>query len=321
MAAANQCFIRVRVLYVVSLSLALSAYSTVAAQGIGGFGRRVTDAVERKANQKIEGKLDQAAQKLVDHSFDSIFGADNGSSSDGKSGGRLFSMLPNAPTEDHYDFDAVFTYEVENISKGKTSGDKALISMNFNSEGKYTGTRIAPVNPKKGDGDVFAIFDVKNESMVMLMTSDKDKMSMAYSWKDAKRYSTTAPPPTTTDVKTTGEVVTATNGKPMTFSSLGKRTIAGYSADGYKAENEDGNMEVWVTRDPSLTYARMMGASSSMKQMHGVMPGSYPNGMLLEVLSTDRKTGDQGHMIIKSIDTKARVRIDMSEYPRLGTTK
>ena len=318
--------IRANALRFSCLSLALCAFgsATASAQGIGGFGRRVTDAIERKANQKVEAKIDEATQKLVDHSFDSVFGSDTSArKGGGKSGGspRIFSLLPNAPTEDHYDFDAVFTYEVENISKGKTSGDKALISMNFNSDGKYTGTRIASANPKKGDGDVFAIFDVKNESMVMLMSSDKDKMSMAYSWKDAKRYSNTAPPPTTSEAATTTQVVTTADGKPMTFSSLGKRTIAGYSAEGYKAENEDGNMEVWVTRDPSLTYSRMMGASSSMKQMHGVMPGAYPAGMLLEILSTDRKTGDQGHMMIKSIDTKARVRIDMSEYPRLGATK
>ena len=313
-----------RALLFMSLSLALSPFGNAiaSAQGIGGFGRRITDAVERKATQKVDEKIDQATQKIVDHSFDSVFGADNTKNSAGKSDGssRMFSMLPNAPTEDHYDFDAVFTYEVENLSKGKTSDDNVLISMHFNSENKYTGTRIAAVNPKKGDGDVFAIFDVKNESMVMLMTSEKDKMSIAYSWKDAKRYAAT-PEPTTRDVPAAAPPVTATIDKPMTFSSLGTRTIAGYSASGYKGENENGDVEVWVTKDPSLSYGRMMGASSSMKQMHGVMPGTYPNGMLLEVLSTDRKTGDKGRMTIKSIDTKAHVRVDMSEYPRLGKAK
>jgi len=298
---------------------------TASGQILRGIGRKATDAVERKANRKVDEKIDQAAQKLVDRSFDSVFGAEDtggGANKDGKSGGasRVFSMLPNAPTEDHYDFDAVFTYEVENLRKGKPSDDKGLIVMHFNSDGKYTGTRIASAQPKKEDGEVFAIFDIKNESMVMLMTSDKDKMSVAYSWKDAGRYAGNAPPPSG-GMQTSGTAVNTAPDKQITFSSLGKRPIAGYAAEGYKGENVDGEVEVWVSNDASLSYARMMGASSSMKQMRGVVPGTYPAGMLLEVISTDRKSGDKGRMTIKSIDTKAKVRIDMSEYPRLGKGK
>lgn len=301
--------------------------SSSAAAQLGGLRKRAADAVERKANQKIDQKIDEAAQKLVDKSFDSAFGSLDGSSSssdNSKSGGssRIFSMLPNAPTEDHYDFDAVFTYEIENMPKGKPSpDDKGLMVMHFNSEGKYTGARMAAANPKKDDGELFAIFDVKNESMVMLMTSDKkEKASMAYSWKDAKQYSA-AQSPSSGEVVTSGQAGHTSAAKPMTFSSLGKKTIAGYSADGYKGENEDGEVEVWVSKDPKLSYGRMMGASSSMKQMRGVMPGTYPTGMLLEVTSVDRKSGDKGRMTVKSIDTKANVRIDMNEYPRIGKTK
>lgn len=315
----------------VALSLALVAGSTLipasASAQLGGLRKRAADAVERKANQKIDQKIDQAAQKLVDKSFDSAFGAvegaaGGGSSSGGSSGGssRIFSMLPNAPTEDRYDFDAVFTYEIENMPKGKPSkDDKGSMVMYFNSDGKYTGAKLGSAT-RKDDGEIFAIFDVKNESMVMLMTSDKkEKASMAYSWKDAKQYANTQAPKS-------GEVVTSAgapsgNVKPMKFTSLGKKTIAGYSAEGYKGENEDGEAEVWVSTDPKLAYGRMMGASGSMKGMHGVMPGTYPAGMLMEVTSTDRKSGDKGKMTVKSIDTKANFKVEMSEYPRIGKEK
>lgn len=299
------------------------------AQGIlRGIKKKAGDAVERKANQKVDQKIDEAAQKLVDRSFDSVFGdpADGGSGSDGKSRGssgsaRIFAMLPNAPTEDHYDFDAVFTYEMESMPKGKPSKDgKMLMEMNFNSDGKYMGTRIAPEQSKKDNGEVFAIFDVKNESMVMLIKSESGKASMAYSWKDAQRFANSMPS-STTESAPSAAVEAPSNVKPMTFTSLGKRTIAGYSAEGYKGENEDGDVEVWVSSDPSLQFGRMMGASSSMKQVRGVMPGNHPAGMLLEVTSTDRKDGDKSRMTIKSIDTKAHVRIDMSEYPRIGAQK
>lgn len=299
------------------------------AQGIlRGIKKKASDAVERKANQKVDQKIDEAAQKLVDRSFDSVFGdpAGGGSGADGKSGGssgsaRIFAMLPNAPTEAHYDFDAVFTYEMESMPKGKPSKDGTmLMEMNFNSDGKYMGTRIAPEQSRKDDSEVFAIFDIKNESMVMLLKSESGKASMAYSWKEAQRFANARPSAASTPAATAAPTQ-APNVKPMTFSSLGKRTIAGYSAEGYKGENEDGDVELWVSNDPSLQFGRMMGASASMKQVRGVMPGNHPAGMLLEVTSTDRKDGDKSRMTIKSIDTKANVRIDMSDYPRIGQTK
>ena len=314
--------VRVALSFVLVASSAL--FATSASAQLGGLRKRAADAVERKANQKIDQKIDEAAQKLVDNSFDSVFGAVDGSSKSGggSSGGssRIFAMLPNAPTEDHYDFDAVFTYEIESMPKGKPSkDDKGSMVMLFNSDGKYTGAKIGSAS-RKDDAEVFAIFDVKNESMVLLMTSDKkEKASMAYSWKDAKQYA--AQTSASDDVVTTTSVSSGTPAKPMTFSSLGKKTIAGYSAEGFRGENEDGDVEVWVSKDPKLSYGRMMGASSSMKQMRGVMPGSYPAGMMLEVTSTDRKSGDKGRMTVKSIDLKADMRVDMNEYPRIGKAK
>ncbi|MBP6774280.1 MAG: DUF4412 domain-containing protein [Gemmatimonadaceae bacterium] len=318
-----------RAVTLVALSAACAGWTaSLSAQGLRGLGKKVTDAVEKKANQKVDEKINEATQKLVDNSFDSVFGdgktdGSAGSGSGGKSGGssRVFSMMPNAPTEPYYDFDAVFTYEVDNMSKGKSDGDKALLMMHFNSDGKYTGTKIGSAGSKKGEGDIFAIFDVKNESMVMLLTSDKEKMSMAYSWKDAQRYAAGQTSSPSGTAPSAGTRPSAAESKPITYSSLGKRTILGYSAEGFKGENEDGEMEVWVTKDPRISYWRMAGASSSMKQMRGVMPGSHPDGMLLEVRSRDKKSGDTGRMTITAIDTKAKVHIDMNEYPRLGKSK
>jgi hypothetical protein len=188
--------------------------------------------------------------------------------------------------------------------------------MLLNSDGKYSGTRLVPEDTKKGDGDLFAIFDLKNESMVMLITADKKKMSMAYGWKNAKHYGDGLTEPATgSDPATT---VASPTARPMTFTSLGTRTIAGYSAEGYKGENEDGDAEVWVTRDADLPSGHLMGTSASIRQMRGVLPGSYPTGTLLEVISTDRKSGDKGRMTIKSVNSTSKTRIDMSEYPRVG---
>lgn len=307
--------------FVAALAIVFVASTTASAQIGRGIGRRAASAIERKVDQKIDQKIEEAAEKLVNQSFNSIFGDDGTSSSssgDKKSSGgsRIFSVLPNAPTEARYDFDVVLTYELEKITKSGKSEDKVLMLMHFNKDGNYAGTRLMPAERKKSDGEVFAIFDVKNESMVMLMESEDGKFSIAYGWKDAVRYaekSASQPPPATTAGSSTSSApVTST----ATYSHIGSRTIAGVPAEGYRSETADGTMDVWVAKDASLDHSRMMGASSSMKQLR-TMPTSHPEGMLLEITATDRN-GEKSKMTATKIDRNAKVRIDMDDYPRVG---
>ena len=123
---------------ILSLSLAAICAPSAPAQILKKIGQRATDAVERKAESKVNQKIDQAADRLVDKSFDSVFGSDtpsdgkNGAKSSGNRGGSsIFKMIPNAPTEDHYDFNVVLTYEIENRPKGGAATDKAEMLMNF----------------------------------------------------------------------------------------------------------------------------------------------------------------------------------------------
>lgn len=310
----------------IALLVGLTAAAPLSAQGglLGGLKKRAADAVEQKATQKVNQKIDEAAEKLVNKSFDSMFGGGSDKGGGGSSGGGRFggfSLLPNAPTEPFYEFDASLVYEIESMPKGKPASDVALLTMLTNKNGKYTGAKLASENRQKDDGELFAIFDMINESMVMLVTSEKEKVSMAYSWKGAKQYEATqsAPPP----ARDANGSVTVVNpeGKPITFSYLGKRKIAGYNAEGFKAVGETGDAEVWVTQETGLPSNRPIGPVGSMRQMRGVVPESYPTGLLLEVISTDSKTGDKGRMTVRSIDTKSKLKIDMSEYKKAGAAK
>lgn len=312
--------------FAATAALTISA-APASAQIFKKIGDRAKDAVERKTEQKISQKIDEATSKLVDRSFNSVFGDDKGSGSGGGGGGgggggsrggsRLFSMLPNAPTESRYDFNSVFNYDIENIEKGKPS-DVLQMTMEFNADKSYAGARLVQKD-KPGEGAFHMIFDVPNESMVMLFESDTGKFSMAYSWKDAKRYADA--PPAASSGGTVATAPVRQDAKPMTYTKLGSRKIAGYNTEGYRAEDEKGMVDVWVANDASLTYGRMMGATSSMKGMRGAMPDAYPVGMLMASEATDKKTGDKSRMTVTSVNTKAKVSIDMSQYPKLGATK
>lgn len=302
--------------------------ASASAQILKKIGQRASDAVERKAESKVNQKIDQAADRLVDKSFDSVFGSDTpsdsksgGKSSGNRGGSSMFKLIPNAPTEDHYDFNVVLTYEIENRPKGGAATDKAEMLMNFSSANKYAGVKIKAAEPKKGDGDVFAIFDVKNEAMVMLFNSDDGKFSIAYGWHDAVKYADTVTAPKTTSGGGATTTTTAADGSTMTWTKIGKRTIAGYSSDGYRGEDDKSIVEIWVSTDPSLSFGRMMGATSSMKQLRSNVPANHPVGLLMETNSTDKKTGDKGRMTVTSVDKNANVRINMADYPRPGNGK
>lgn len=312
-----------RLFFVASAVMSVTA-TPCDAQILKRIGQKATDALERKAEQKVDEKIEAAAERWVNRSFDAMFAEDTtsakSSGKSGRSGGssRLFNILPNAPTEPRYDFDVVFTYEIENMPSGKPADEKALMMMHFNTAGQYAGTRFLAKEPTKEDGELFAIFDVKNQSMVMLMTTEDGKFSMAYGWKDAGRYAETNTSSSTVTTSTSSAPTTAAP-PTVTYKSLGKRTIAGYPAEGHRAEDADGIVDVWVSTDPSLSYGRLLGASGSLKQARSTIPESHPAGMLLETVTTDKKTGDKGRMTVTKVQKNAGVKIDMSDYPRVGS--
>ena len=305
-----------------ALVLLATSATPASAQILKKLGDRAKEAAERKTEQKINQKIDEATSKLVDRSFNSVFGDDKesgGSSKSGgsKGGGRLFSLLPNAPTEATYDFHSVFTYEIEALPKGKSNGEVLEMTMQFNREKPYAASRLMN-KQKPSDGAFHMIFDAKNESMVMLFESDTGKFSMAYSWKEAKKYAESQPATTPSSSGAVATTPVRQDAPLMNYTKLGSRKIAGFDTEGYRAEDESGIADVWVANDKSLTYARMMGATSSMKGMRGAMPDAYPVGMLMASETTDKKTGDKTRMIVTSVNTKANVQIDMSKYPKLG---
>ena len=305
---------------VASAFLMLVATATPAsAQIFKKIGDRAKEAAGRKVEQKINQKIDDATSKLVNRSFDKVFGEEKGTGGASSGGSRLFSRLPNAPTEARYDFNSVVTYDIESMPKGKSTGEVLEMMMQFNPGKSYAGARLVQKD-KPGEGAFNMIFDVPNESMVMLFESDTGKFSMAYSWKDARRYAETQEP-----TPVVGGAVATTqvrqDARPLQYTKLDTRRIAGYNSDGYRAEDDQGIVDVWIAKDASLNYGRLVGATSSMKGMRGAMPDSYPVGMLMASESTDKKTGDKTRMTVTSVNPKANVQIDMAKYPKLGASK
>lgn len=300
------------------------AVPTADGQGIlNRMKKKAAEAVEKKAEDKMNAKLDELSSKLVDNSFNAIFGeatpgAGGGSGSAGGAGGgagsggasRLpFSIGTNAKTEAVYTFNVVVATELDATDRSGKGG-KAAITMHFNTNEAYTGTKIESADGKQPEGAPFIVLDAKNQAMVMMMSGDK-KFSIAYDWKDAARYAQSAP----AEQVNWDTVTTWRN-----YRKIGTKTIAGFTADGYRTESPDGNAEVWVSRDRRLGDGRLFSANSGLKQMKGSMPAEFPHGMVLE-MSSERANGDKVTMRVTRVDTNARVSYSMTDYPKMELGK
>src|ERR1035437_9374241 len=239
--------------------------------------KKAEDAAAQKAEEKVSGKINEMAQK----------------------------------TEASYSFNVVATMEIES-SKQK---DKAVLTTLYNTNEPYVGMKIVSPDDKKSNGTAFIVMDAKNQAMVMMMSTDTSKFSMAYGWSDAQKYA----PPTSSAPRE--QVNWDTVKVWRNYTRIGTKTIAGYASDGYRMESPDGTVDVWVSHDRALAGGGMFGASSQLKQMRGRLPADYPQGMLMQVTSVNSKTGEKGSMTVTNIDTNAQVTYAMSDYPRLGAAK
>lgn len=299
------------ILIVLSGVLLTTLSTPVAAQVLKKLQQKATDAVERKLDAKVDEKIDQMADKLVNKSFDAVFGDMEQAKT--KDGTPIFTFGENVALESSYRFNTVITMEFEVTSdKGKEKENMDMI-MHFTDDGMFSGTRFVSKDKSQDNTDLFIIYDFKNEAMVMLMNSDNEKMSMAYSWKGAVEEVEMADSLKNVDWEATDEW--------GSYRRMGKKSVAGYSCDGYEYSNEGGKVELWVTRELKDTYYAQFGASTNSKQLKGTVPDAYPYGMLMEMNTIDNTTGEKASMRVTKVDKNANVTYSMADYPRVGAMK
>lgn len=293
------------------VALAFVTASPVEAQIWKRVQKKAEEAVKNKAEAKVDAKINEMATKMVDNSFNAMFGDIGGGESGGSAGApRLpFKIGSDVKTEDRYSFDIKTVYEMESFEKGGKSDGKIEMTSFYSKDGQYTGTQIADPS-KRDEGNAFIIFDLKNQAMLMLLSSDDGKFRMGYGWSEAEKYEAQA-----TEAKKAEDVDWSTTDTWNGYTKIGSKEIAGYKADGYRTENEDGVAEVWVSHDKDLGYGGLFGANGSMKQMRGKLPDDYPIGMLLQVTSTAKEDGSRFVMTATEINRNANMTINMSEYP------
>jgi len=290
------------------------------AQILNKLKSRVQQAIERKIEQKVEEKVerevDKAAGKAVDNAWDAVFGADaatyNGSSIDTAKLKQLSSVFnqANVPTESQYSFDIKTTLEMKFIPKSGKLEPPTMLEMYFKQGTKYTGSTYKADAAKNQGEMMFMIADYQNKALVVLMGNNEQKYRTVMSMDPALFNLSNQLETQKEDIDWNN--VTEWRG----YKKLGKRTILGYSCDGYTITNEIGTSEVWITRDELFVMENIFNAGNM--GMKSKFPSDMPYGMLVEMHSEDLKTGDKSIFSLKEVKKGINQVYKMSDYPKIG---
>jgi hypothetical protein len=290
------------------------------AQILNKLKSKVQQAIERKIEQKVEEKVerevDKAAGKAVDNAWDAVFGADaatyNGSSIDTAKLKQLSSVFnqANVPTESQYSFDIKTTLEMKFIPKSGKLEPPTMLEMYFKQGSKYTGSTYKADATKNQGEKMFMIADYQNKALVVLMGDNEQKYRTVMSMDPALFN-------LSNQVETQKEDIDWNNVTEWRgYKKLGKRTIMGYSCDGYTITNEIGKSEVWITRDELFGMENFFNSANMGVQSK--FPKDIPYGMLVEMHSEDLKTGDKSIFSLKEVKKGINQVYKMSDYPKIG---
>ncbi len=307
------------VIYSFLIAMIITPFSSHA-QILNKLKNKVQQAIERKIEQKVEEKVerevDKAAGKAVDNAWEAVFGADsatyNGSSVDTAKLRQLSAVFnqANIPTENQYSFEIKTTLEMKFIPKSGKLEPPTMLEMYFKQGATYTGSAYKADASKNQGENMFMIADYKNKALIILM-SDKDQKYRTVMSMDPTLYNQS------TEVKNQSEPVDWNNVTEWRgYKKLGKRTIMGYSCDGYTITNEIGKSEVWVTRDELFGMENFFNTGNM--GMKSKFPSEMPYGMLVEMQSEDLKTGDKSIITLKEVKKGINQVIKVTDYPTLG---
>jgi len=325
---------------VICLLLTLFIAESAHAQFLQRLQNRAQEAVERSVERKIEeevGKrIDSMAERAVDETFDRIFGSigSSGSSSDGSTTpnqrGRQtsanflkrFTDASNVTTESEYKFNVVTNMEMETIKGNGQSDGKMNMTFLYNENMSYTGTRITSDELKDTGSDAIIIYDYKNEVMVMMMNADDSKFSIAYNWSETLKdieeqieYSQTSDYDSSAEDALSNIDRSVTHGELPNFRHLGTKTISGFRSEGYQTKDEYATTEIWVTNEIAYGMDRMFEANRSMPAVGNNLPDDYPSGMIMEMTTIEKETGNKFIMRTTEVNKNSNVVFRMADYP------
>lgn len=225
---------------------------------------------------------------------------------------KLGGMLGGKATyEDAYTFRHTARMEMTTTEKGGKKSSQSVFDMCSNPDDKVMAMEVISVDGKPQKEKALIIFDTPNKTMLTLMTDSKGErtgMAMAFDPEEIEKTVAEAE-------AETGEKFSAGN---TSFTKTGKtKDILGYTCHEYAFDSDDSQGTAWLTEDAEINMATFFGAmGQSDKKAKDPFAGvdGYPQGMIMEMKSTDKKSNDTSEMKVIDINLNASVTTRPKDY-------
>ncbi|MGJ8665487.1 MAG: hypothetical protein ACSHW7_03910 [Patiriisocius sp.] len=203
---------------------------------------------------------------------------------------RITTGQDKAKARDNYTFEVAITTQIQDLSKRKPK--KQLMTQHY-------GEAATMMAMEKGQ---LLLTDLNTETIVMINTNSKtaQTMSAAFMGKFMGKA-----------IDYMAEQNDDNYQRPIITKLDGTQTIAGYTAEGYHMETEDGAVEIWYSTAIPTSFFK--NAAGFMSQ-YITMPANIETlGYPLLITQIDKKGKKTTEMRVTEVD-RTPMTINMSDY-------
>ncbi len=210
---------------------------------------------------------------------------------------------------DSYAFDHMMKMEMTATQKGGKKSSQSVMVVRSGDDGKVMCMEVLALDGKEQKDKTMMLYDIPNSTMVTLQEDSKGTRSGMAMGFDANAMQNLI------DDQVTDE----TTNENATFRKTGNtKTILGYKCDEYAFDTDDAEGTAWAAEDADVntfTFFGLMGQNVAAKQKNnaGVLSG-YPQGLLLEMNSRDKKSNDTVTMVVTDLKLNSVSSLKTSDY-------
>lgn len=296
-------------LSVLFLSISYNSEAQVVGKYLEKKMKQATRRAGKKTDEKITKEMNKKVDKAVDNAFEGIISDEEKNeypsrnySSDSTStstASMMKSLGLSSPenVEESYDYTGNILMSVQTWDdKGKTEGEINYVTY-MSDEYKGFAMEFYKENHRS-----LMIFDTRNGNMIILTESGGSKTGLVTAYNTDSLWN---------DEYSMSETVEEQSIYNKNLQKTGRtKTIAGYSCDEYRYEDEEIEGNVWMTDElPTELWTRMFSANV----IAASNIGNY-GGFVMELNQKNKENGEQNQVLVKEVNQDQPRTISTRDY-------
>lgn len=273
---------------------------------------KTKDKAKNKTNRRIDNKIDKGLDKGLD-GIEGLFKKKNKDKDKDNAeqeelskeeqeaqNAAAMSMMgfgSAADVKEKYSFDHELEYKITTTEKkGKDTQNMNMIMM-FSEKDPLFGSKM-----QLPEGASSSIYDYEKGQMITLTQTQGMNMGMVMN----------------IDQEAVAEYTAEESDKEPDYSlekTGNTKDILGYKCEEWKMEDDENTSLIWLTNDLDINIGRAFSSMAAASKGKSNMPGAdYPSGTMMEVTSTEKKSGDIYHMVATRVDMNSNSSVSTEGY-------